>query len=286
MIARPRRTRALLALALAAAACSQDGPSGPASNRAPQIRSVTVTPPVVPVGGTATVVVDATDPDGDALFFRYDVLAGTITPDPANGARATYTNDGTPRTGDALTVTVLDASSASTRTSAAIVLQSNRAPSVEIVAPTSSCHPPCALTVEAVASDPDNDSLQYVWSGCAVGTGPRAQCQVSHAGPTIAAVLVFDDRGGVQSTTLTVEGTNQPPRLTRQFNPSIPGFFGVIIDYTDDGDAACGWQGSCTCTHTLPQGYNVTCYGGPCFMDFTCTDRFGAANSVRFDLAR
>ena len=286
---RPRLRRSvLLALVLALAACSNDGPSGPASNRAPQIRSVTLTPPVVPVGGRATVTVDATDPEGDALFYRYDATAGTITPDGANAARAVYVNDGAVRTTDQIHVTVLDSSSASATASATITLQSNRDPRVEITATSTSCHPPCSVQLEAAASDPDNDDLTYVWSGCASGTGPSSACDVSSVGLVTAAVLVFDGKGGFHTGTFSVTGTNIPPRIARQVNASIPGFLGVVIDSTDDAgsELACGWLGNCTCTGSMPQGYNMRCFpqGGSCYMEFSCTDRWGGTGSARFDL--
>jgi hypothetical protein len=285
------RRSGLLAFALAFAACSNDGPSGPASNRAPQIRSVSLNPPVVPVGGSATVSVEANDPDGDPLFYRYDATAGTITPDATNAARAVYVNDGAARTADQIHVTVLDSSSAAATASATITLQSNRDPSVEIAASPSSCHPPCSVQLDAAASDPDNDELTYVWSGCASGTGAHARCSVSNTGPTTAAVFVFDGKGGFHTATIAVDGTNAPPRITRQFNAAIPGFFGVIIDYTDDGnpsETVCGWLGNCLCSGQMPQGYNLRCSlpsdRGACYMEFACTDRFGGTGTARFEL--
>ena len=60
-------------------------------NTAPTISSVTVNPQSVPASGMATVMVAATDPDGDALTYSYTVSGGAITP---NGASATWTAPG------------------------------------------------------------------------------------------------------------------------------------------------------------------------------------------------
>ena len=67
---------------------------------------MTLTPPVVPPRGTATVQVDAIDPDGDQVFYRFAAETGTVTPDPGNPSRATYVHAGGTAGADRLTVTV------------------------------------------------------------------------------------------------------------------------------------------------------------------------------------
>jgi hypothetical protein len=284
------RRRFGLVLSLLGAACSNDAPSGPASNRAPQIRSVTVTPPVVPVGGSATVTVDASDPDGGTLFYRYEAEGGTITPDGNTPSRAVYKNDGVPRTADRISVTVLDSSSAAATAGATVTLQTNREPRVEITSGSTGCHPNCTIGLDAVVSDPDNDPISYVWSGCASGTGSHAQCSVSARGPVGATVFVHDGRGGYGVASITVNGINSPPSVTRQSNPSIPGFLGVLINDTDDSGGpapVCGWLGDCSCTGSN-QSFNLRCFVPPdranCFMEFSCTDRFGDTGRLHFDL--
>lgn len=181
----------LAMMALLGWGCGGEGPVGPASNRSPQVRSVTVTPAVVPLGGTAAIRVDAVDPDGDALFFHYQADAGTVTRDEADGSQAVYRNDGVPRPADRITVTVLDGSSATIVHEAPVSLQGNRAPVVRVVG-ARSCHPPCALELTAMAEDPDQDPLSYTWSGCASGTERAARCSLTAAGHFTAAVAVQD----------------------------------------------------------------------------------------------
>jgi hypothetical protein len=53
-----------------------------ATNRAPEIRSVTWDPEVVPAGGTATIRVDAVDPDGDAFTCTMVADKGIVTMQP------------------------------------------------------------------------------------------------------------------------------------------------------------------------------------------------------------
>lgn len=84
-----------------------------------------------------------------------------------------------------------------------------------------SCYPspsrPCSVDVEAVATDPDGDSLRYSWSGCASGSGPRATCEVTSPGTHTATVTVSDGRGGSATASKGCKGTNRAP--TASFFP-------------------------------------------------------------------
>jgi hypothetical protein len=57
------------------------------TNRDPVVNSVTVTPSSVIAGGSATVTVDASDPDGDGLTYHYTVTGGAIV---GEGATVTW----------------------------------------------------------------------------------------------------------------------------------------------------------------------------------------------------
>jgi hypothetical protein len=285
-----RAGRAAFLPVLFSLACAADTPLGPASNRAPQVRSVTITPPVVPVGGTAEVRVDAMDPDGDTLFFRYQAEAGTITPDPADASRASYRNDGVPRAADRITVTVLDNSTAMTVAEAAVSLQSNRAPTVRVTGPRA-CHPACTLSLEAHAEDPDGDPITYAWSGCASGTASTGQCALSAPGQFTAEVTVQDNRGGSSRLSVGVTGTNAAPIVTggQILRGVTQARFLVDVQEADNDPLICGWFGDCNCTGSV-QSFNLMCQlpAGPasCFMRFACTDPFGASGETRFEMHR
>jgi hypothetical protein len=92
---------ALLASVLLMVSCGKDEDE---PNKNPTITSVTVTPGSVAAGGTATIIVSATDPDGDALTYTYIASGGTVVP---QGATATWTAPGTAG-GFSVTVTVND----------------------------------------------------------------------------------------------------------------------------------------------------------------------------------
>lgn len=96
---------------LTVACCGDDSggvlhPSG-VTNRAPEIRSVTWSPEVVPAGGTATITVDAVDPDGDAITCTLLADKGLVTSE-AGQCTGTYQNRSGEEGSDRLVVTVTD----------------------------------------------------------------------------------------------------------------------------------------------------------------------------------
>jgi len=265
-------------------------PLGPSINRRPEIRTVTVTPAVVVLGGTATIRVDAIDPDGDRLFFRYSAQAGSVIPDPADSSRATYVQNGTDRPSDRLAVTVTDTKNASTTMTRSIGLQGNRPPEVEVNGG-GGCHPRCSKNFSADASDADGDSLSYVWTGCASGTGRSASCQVDGVGTFTATVVVSDGKGGVTTASGFAEGTNAPPVVSggMTFHSARARFNVSYGDSDDDASSlVCGWIGDCQCTGSN-QSFNLDCVlpstASSCFERFSCTDPFGASDSTEFFLA-
>lgn len=286
------RSRAAAGVLLLFAACDE-GPVGPDQNRAPEVRSVAVSPPVIPLGGTATVRVEAVDPDGDALLYRYEASGGAFTTDPAQPATATYRNDGVGRSSDSIRVVVTDTSNASASGIAAVTLQANRPPTVRANAllPEAACHPRCSLTVEAQAEDPDGDELSYVWSGCASGAGRQESCDIPRPGDYTAAVTVSDGRGGVSTAVVDLKGTNRPPVIQGTQQPFSAGTWRILVfeEDPDDDPMVCGWHGDCDCTGSV-QSYNLICRlpaaVNRCFQRFACTDPFGATGEARFEIAR
>jgi len=281
--------RLLLLPCLVAAACVGDAgnPLGPSLNRAPQIRGITVTPAVVLLGGTAAVQVDALDPDGDRLFFRFSAEAGTVVADPAQPGRATYVQNGTDRPTDRITVTVVDTRNAAASASRGITLQGNRPPQVS-VSGGGSCHPACRKTFTASASDPDGDPLAFLWSGCASGTERTAVCDVTAVGTVTATVVVSDGRGGLASARGEAEGTNSAPVVTGGADfAAARARFNVFYDDPDGDPLVCGWLGNCQCTGSV-QSYNLDCVLpsglASCVQRFSCTDPFGASSFTEFRL--
>lgn len=289
-----RRPRAAFALLLAATlGCQKDeSPVGPGSNRAPEIRNVTVTPAAVPLGGTAGVRVEAVDPDGDPIFYRYQAEVGTITPDPQEPARAVYAHTGTVARGsDRISVTVVDDKNAAASFNVTVDLLANQAPRVEVSAGRSSCHPECTVNVTAAAQDVEGDALDYAWSGCASGSARTATCRLRSLGPSTAVVSVRDARGALAVGTVTVAGVNEPPVVTRDGGEQRPSPARLVIGVhdPDDADVRCAWRGDCTCTGSF-RNWDLDCAvpagAAACSMTAHCWDRWGGAGETRFRLQR
>lgn len=284
-----RAARLVLAALTALAGCSKpSNPAGPGSNRAPEIRNVVVTPRSVNLGGTASVSVEAVDPDGDRVFFRYQADVGTITPDPRQPSRATYVNDNPDgRTSARLAVFVTDDKNATSTFNVDVDLLGNQSPLVRVDAGRSACHPECTVSVSASAQDVEGDALEYEWSGCAAGGGRTSVCRVRHVGPATAIVTVRDARGGLALGTATVAGVNAAPVVRRDGGELRPDRSRLSIDVSDaDGDAyRCAWRGDCTCTGDF-QSWSVTCNVADgatgCTMTAYCWDEWGGVGETRF----
>ncbi len=287
------RYRLTLGMTVGLLACQRQGdPVGPGSNRAPEVRNVTVSPPSVGAGGTATVRVEAFDPDGDRLFYRYEAELGSLTQDPGDPSVAVY-RAGEPgdRGSDRITVSVTDSKNAAVAYRTQVGLQGNQPPQVQVANP-GTCHPPCSLPLLAEASDPEGSPLTFVWSGCAAGTGPSAQCQVAALGNAYATVTVSDQRGGVAVATTVARGVNASPVVSGggDIQSTRQRLLLSVHDPDDsDGPARCAWWGDCTCTGDF-QSYNSNCElpaaASACIMIAFCWDRWGGIGETRFRMLR
>ena len=70
--------------------CAQPNPteSNANGNVAPEINSITIDPVFITVGTTATIKVDASDPEGDSFSYNWTVALGDII---GSGAEVRYT---------------------------------------------------------------------------------------------------------------------------------------------------------------------------------------------------
>lgn len=268
-------TIAPLAICAVASSACGGGPTAASRNAPPSVTVAFEGPSSCSLrpGSTCTipVVAQATDPDGDPLRYAWSgCAAGT-------SARAVCTV-GQPGQVSA-SVEVTDDHGNSTRAAAvaegtAVV---NTPPSVAMTfegSSTCALSPgrSCTLRVLAQATDPDEDPLQYIWSGCATGTAPRAECTVVRPGPVVASVAVSDDHGHTATATITGEGVstpNSPPTVNVVFRgasactplPGRPCNLDVAVQASDpDGDAlryqwsgcASGTGSSASCTVATP----------------------------------
>jgi hypothetical protein len=266
-------------------------PTGPAAaNRAPQIRLVSIEPAVVPVGGSATITVDAIDPDGESLFYRFTAGAGTVSvPDPARPNRAVYVHGGGAATSDLIVVKVTDTRNASATASGEVRLRVNTAPAVTVRS-TGSCHPRCTVTFTAEVVDAEDDAVTYLWRGCASGTRASATCTITAPAKVTAVLSVSDGRGGISTAIAEAEGENETPVVSggREIT-GAPATLAVSSSDPDGDELVCGWSGNCQCTGqrgTFNLGCDVPSGLGFCTMFFHCADPFGAAAETSFILNR
>ena len=188
----------------------------------------------------------------------------------------------------------------------------NTAPTVTVAFQGSSaCVPlpgkPCTLTVKADASDPDQDPLSFVWSGCATGTSNQATCTIDQLGPVAATVDVSDGHGHtVRGSASGNGGTNQPPGVQIGYITPIGDvtveLLGNIVDpdegflcgtqYCESATAAGACKPNvflrCSCLAGLEADAYRTASSGTCTVTFNVKDSWGlvGTTSVTFTYPR
>lgn len=169
----------------------------------------------------------------------------------------------------------------------------NRPPTVTASSAAPGCHPrpgtPCAVQVQAVASDPDGDPITYSWQGCAAGTAASASCAVGTPGPKTATVTVTDSKGASASSTVTVAGTNNAPAVSvtggGACHPTCTATFSGSAADADGDSVTLAWSGcasgsapSVTCQVTSPAAVSATLSANDGWVTGTATGTATGAN--------
>jgi hypothetical protein len=186
----------------------------PPQNQAPVIASIVTTKDTLLIGTSATITVQASDADGDALTYTWSKTGGELA---ASGASATWT---APRTIGIfyVTVSVTDGKGGvATRTVQLVVFSNNNAPQIkQVTATPASIRVGESTSLRAEASDPDNNPLTYTWTalgGTISGSGPTVKWTAPSGPPCCAPgdyvikVKVEDGQGGVAEGAVTVKVT-------------------------------------------------------------------------------
>ena len=187
------------------------GGCGYFNNTAPVISSIAADPELVEAGGETTLTVEAADPDGDPLAFRYDVVSGDATV-VGDGpvVTATVANEAV----SVVQVLVSDNYGGSAIGAITLVL-TNREPIISSF----TAAPPAIgkdehTSLAVVASDPDGDVLTYAYEllppapGCSLG-GSTTSLETFYApdanGSATVRVTVSDDKGAQGVAELQVQ---------------------------------------------------------------------------------
>lgn len=181
--------------------------SSTTENQIPVILGLSVNPTTIAPDATATVSVNAYDPEGNDLLYRYSTTGGTITGD---GSVATYFAPA--GEGDyQISVVVNDGELDSLVSTITVTVFRNDLPVISsiIIDP----EEPVAnevVKLQVFASDPDGDKLSYDWvaeKGSISGTGSKIFWTApDEVGFYEITVTVFDTHGGevVESISINV----------------------------------------------------------------------------------
>jgi|GEM_PF-3309665 len=180
-----------------------------------------------------TVTITSPQPNANAET-KTDVQFTAVATDPENDlvTLSWVFGDGTPRvTGASVThqfaaagtftatVTAQDTHNNQATASVTVIVQTNKAPTVQIITPTanSKVPPNTQVPFTAVAIDPENDPLTYIWNfgdNSPAGAGASTTHSYTNEGPITATVTVTDNHGNSATATVTFTVAKSPSGLS------------------------------------------------------------------------
>jgi hypothetical protein len=174
-------------------------------NSPPVIKSLLADPAVTGYGKECVITCKATDPEGEALSYRWEASEGLIKGD---GAEVTWIAN-TKQTNCTINVEVTDTHNNSKTKSINVVVTPNPAPSIKSL----SASPQTVTggetsTITCEANDADGDDLQYTWEAT-TGTYTGNGNAIIWTAPTdcqraTITVKVSDGQGGETSKSVTI----------------------------------------------------------------------------------
>jgi predicted secreted protein len=258
-------------------------------NSPPNVASVTASPPQVSPGGTSTLEVAASDPEGGELTYEWQLPADWNAPSTNQAAIDVTAPDSYGSSGEA-TITVTDPDGATASGKVIVSTNENDGPAISSLTAT----PPSANkggTIELAvdAADPNGDSLAYEWSvddpqtWTLSDSGSQATLQSpDQPGISTKIRVTVTDTEGKQATASRVvsTGANQGPSvstMTAQPQTTSPG--GTITVEADtrdpDGD-------SLDYEWTIPGDWTKSGNGSQ--ITLTAPDSYAESGLVRVDV--
>ena len=260
------------------------------SNRAPTLAALETDPPRVEPGGTITVRARTSDPDGDSLSYDWNAPNNWSLSTPMKGvaeltAPTSYGASGT------VSVTIEDGFGGQASGTTTVATVDNADP---IISNLSARPNPVARggtsTVEAIASDPNGDSLTYNWSIAGNWSSPdtsgdqiQVQAPDQYGVSTTVELVVDDGNGGSARATVTIstEG-NSPPTITSlTANPPVvdPGNTSTLETIATDPNGD-----NLTYNWTVPNNWSRAGSGSSPSIDVTAPDQKSRSARVRVEV--
>ncbi len=210
-------------------------------NNPPAITSLTANPSTVNSSSSSIVTCIASDPDEDTLSYAWTKTGGTII---GTGTQVKWTAPSSSGTYYTITCAVSDGKGGTATKSVNVTVTAitNNSPAItSLTANPSTVNSGSSSIVTCIASDPDEDTLSYVWTktgGTITGTGSQVKWTApSSSGTYTITCVVSDGKGGTASKSVIVAIT-QP---TGHYIGKLYG--GGIIFYIRGWWAA--WFNSC-----------------------------------------
>ena len=132
-------------------------------NQSPIISNVTANPVVVNPGGTSTIQVNASDPNGDALSYSWNMPQGWSK--KGSGDQIDVVAPNKTSVSATITVTVSDGQGGSSQSAVVLQTINNRPPTIQSLNANPDKVPPTkTIQIQAQVNDPEGDSIQYNWN--------------------------------------------------------------------------------------------------------------------------
>ena len=191
-----------------------------ADNQPPTLDSLTASPQTVQPNKTLTVEAKARDSDSKNLNYNWTIPKQWST--SGSGAKITVTAPGQFGVSGTVEVAVSDGDGGQASGSVVVSTADNQTPSVSsVTASPQPASPGASVQVEALAADPDGDSLGYSWTvpkgwnKSGSGSQITLQSPNSYGKSGVVRVTVDDGNGATaKGSTLVSTETNQNPVLS------------------------------------------------------------------------
>lgn len=208
-------------------------------NNGPVIDELNVQPTTVAKGGDVVATVNASDPNGDELSYKWSVQQPWAFKGASNTARTVVEAPDTPGVTGIVQVTVTDTAGKSATATETVSTQVNRPPVIaQLVASQTSLAKKGTANLAVSATDADGDTLKYNWSisptpGWSLsGQGANVQVTAPDAYGQSATVklTVIDNNGGSASSQLFLKTVDNatPTIKTLLVNPKVVSRSGTI----------------------------------------------------------